>query len=117
MNLRTGIFTVAASVACLCAMQSESNAQILQRGGGSLAARAARAYVVRAIPGAGIARFALRGTQNNGIGQGLRVGNQGFGGQQFGNQGFGNQAFGNQGFGNQFGIRNGLQGARLFRGF
>jgi len=93
MNLRTGIFTVAASVACLCAMQSESNAQILQRGGGSLAARAARAYVVRAIPGAGIAR------------------------QQFGNQGFGNQAFGNQGFGNQFGIRNGLQGARLFRGF
>ena len=123
MYLRTGIFTVAACLACLCATQSESNAQILQRGNGQLAARAARAVAVRAIPGAGIARFAARGIQSNGIGQGLRVGNQGFGAQQFGTQRFGNQVFGNQGFGTQvfgnqgFGVRNGLQGARFFRGF
>ena len=127
MNLKTGIFIVAASVACLCASQSESNAQILQRGNGQLAARAARAVAVRAIPGAGIARFAVRGIQNNGVGQGFRAGNQGFGTQTFGNQGFGTQwfgnqgfgtqVFGNQGFGSQFGVRNGIQGARLFRGF
>ena len=133
MYLRTGIFTVAACLACLCATQSTSNAQILQRGNSQLAARAARAVVVRAVPGAGIASFAARGIRNNGIGQGFRVGNQGFGTQRFGNQGFGTQVFGNQGFGTQtfgnqgfgnqvfgnqgFGVRNGLQGARLFRGF
>ena len=123
MNLRTGIFIVVACVACLCATQSTSNAQIFQRGNGQLATRAARAVIVRAVPGAGIASFAARGIRNNRIGQGFGVGNQGFGIQQFGNQGFGNQVFGNQGFGNQtfgnqgFGLRNGLQGARLFRGF
>jgi len=123
MNLRTGIFIVAATVACFCATQSESHAQLLQRGNGQLASRAVRAVAVRAIPGAGIASFAARGIRNNGIGQGFRVGNQGFGTQRFGNQGFGTQTFGNQGFGNQafgnqgFGVRSGLQGARLFRGF
>jgi len=109
MNLRTGIFIVVACVACLCATQSTSNAQIFQRGNGQLATRAARAVIVRAVPGAGIASFAARGIRNNRIGQGFGVGNQGFGVQQFG----GTQTFGNQGFG----LRNGLQGARLFRGF
>ena len=114
MYLRTGIFAVAACVACLCATKSTSNAQILQRGNGQLAARAARAVIVRTVPGAGIASFAVRGIQrSNGVGQGFRTGNQGFSTQRFGNQGFGTQAFGNQGFG----VRNGLQGARLFRGF
>ncbi len=103
MNLRTGIFMVVASVACMCAMESESNAQGLQRGGGQLAARAVRAYAVRAIPGGRIARFVVqRGVRNNGGGFG--------GGQVFGG---GTQGFGNQGFG----LRNGLQAARLFRRF
>ena len=119
MYLRTGIFTVAACLACLCATQSKSNAQILQRGNGQLAARAARAVVVRAVPGAGIASFAARGIRNNGGGFGgvQGFGNQGFGNQSFGTQRFGNQGFGNQGFGGQFGLRNGLQAARLFRRF
>ena len=113
MNFKTGIFMLVASVACLWATESESHAQ-----GGQLALRAARAYAVRAIPGGGIARFAIqRGVRNNGGFGGV----QGFGAgtQGFGNQGF-NQGFGNQGFGaqrsSQFGLR-GLQAARIFRRF
>lgn len=123
MNLKTGICMVVVSVACLCLTESKSNAQVFQRGGGQLVSRAARAYAVRAIPGGGIARFAIqRGVRNTGFGQGFiggtqQFGNQGFGAQRFGNQGFGNQGFGNQGFGNQFGVRNGLQAVRLFRRF
>ena len=102
MNLRTGIFLLVVSVACVCATESKSNAQ-LQRGG-QLAARAAVSYASRVVPGIRIARWAQRGARVAGVGPG---GGQGF---RLGTQ----QRFGNQ-FGNQFGVRNGLQAGRFFR--
>ena len=85
----------------MCATESESNAQGLQRGGGQLAARAVRAYAVRAIPGLRVVRIVQRGARVTGVGPG-------------GGQGF---RAGTQRFGNQFGVRNGLQAGRLFRRF
>ena len=95
MNFRFGILVLFVSAACLCATESQSNAQGFQRGGGQLAFRAARRYVGSAIPGV----RAIRTVQ--------RVGGVGFGG--------GGQAF--RGTQRPFGLRNGLQAARLFRRF
>jgi len=76
MNLRSGIFMIVAFVACLFA--AESSAQIIPRGNGQLAFRAARSYASRAIPGVGVGRIVQSGIRN--------TGNQ-FGGNQFGGNG------------------------------
>lgn len=106
MNLKSGIFILVASAACLCVTESESNAQ---GAGGQLARRAVRVYAARTIPGFQVASIVRRGAQTAGVGQGFRSNTQpGF---QPNVQRFG--AFGGQSA--QFGLRNGLQAGRLFR--
>ncbi len=94
MNLRAGMLIFLVTAACLCATESQANAQGFRRGGSQLAIRAARRYVGSAVPGV----RAIRTVQRVG---GVRLG--------------GGQAFrGNQ---RPFGLRTGLQAARLFRRF
>ena len=95
MNLRSGFFILVASAACLCATESESKAQGLQRGG-QFAARIARTYATRSVPGLGVARVVQRGVRF-GRGQGFRGATPRFG--------------------NRFGVRNGLQATRIIRRF
>ncbi len=80
MKFRSGIFMLVVFAACLIATESESNAQLLRRGG--LATNIARSQIVRASPALRIGQFARSGAQRTnqfGSPQGFR------GGPQFGN--------------------------------